>query len=69
MKEEGSHFPISLLNRIFYFLAQMILCNFKTSGANVALEKKSCGAKGRIFFGANGSLPSSESHDLVNTHN
>ena len=30
-------------------------CNFKTCGANVALEKKSCGEKGRIF-GANGSL-------------
>ena len=34
----------------------MIPCNFKTGGANVALEKKSCGAEGRIF-GANGSLP------------
>ena len=41
----------------------MIPCNFKTGGANVALEIKSCGAKGRIFgangriFGANGPLP------------
>ena len=39
-----------------FFVAQIILSNFKTGGANVALEKKSWGAKGRIF-GANGSLP------------
>lgn len=40
MKEERSHFPINSRNRIFYFLAQIILCNFKTSSSNVALEKK-----------------------------
>ena len=54
-KEQGSPFSSDWRNRVL-FLVQIIPCNFKTGGANVALEKKSCGAKGRIF-GSNGFLP------------
>jgi hypothetical protein len=64
IKEEGSqsfnknrnYFFIYIGAIVYFFLAQVILCILKNSGANLVLAEMDCGERKKCMFRANGYL-------------